>query len=115
MIGIGTGADWGLIAFVCLLAVLFGLGWNWITAWAERTGFIRGYVAFFVVAGVAVTLALGVPLAGIVPILIVAGMFVLTGTPMIVGSMIRHKREELRMLAALRREANGDESQTLAK
>ena len=88
MIGTSTGIDWGLIAFICLLAVLFGLGWNWLTAVAEKTGFIRGYTAFFVVGGVAGTIILAAFLVGIVAALIVAGMFVLTGTPMIVGSMI---------------------------
>ncbi len=109
MIGVTTGTNWGLIAFVCLVAILFGLGWNWLTAWAEKTGFIKGYTAFFVVGGVAVTVALAAFLVGIVAALIVAGMFVLTGTPMIVGSMIRHKRDELRMLEQMRLEArDGD-------
>lgn len=108
MIGVGIGTNAGTIAAVYMALALFGIGYNWLTAWAEQTGFIRGYTAFFVVGGVMVILALSAILVGLLDALIVAGAFVFAGTPMILGSMIRHKREELRMLEQLRREAEGD-------
>lgn len=104
--GCNAGAQMGLplLAVIYLALLLFGIGYNLLIAWAEKTGFIKGYTSLFVVAGVCVTVAatsvVDLPFA-----LITGGAFIASGTPMIVGSMIRHKREEIRQLEQLRKEA----------
>ncbi len=103
-----------VLAAIYLALLLFGIGYNWLTSQAERTRFIRGYTSLFVVGGVAVTIAatavVSLPFA-----LITAGAFVFSGTPMIVGSMIRHQRDELRQLAQAIEEArHGDTTTEMA-
>lgn len=99
-----TGATIALIAAIYLALLLFGVFYNWLTSQAERTGFIRGYTSLFVVGGVAVTVA-AMAVISLAFALITAGAFIFSGLPMIVGSMIRHKREELRQLEQAREEA----------
>lgn len=107
-----TGALCGQIAgnllpiliAIYLALFLFGLAYNYLTAISEKTGFIRGYTSLFVVGGVAVTVA-ATAVVSLAFALITAGAFVASGTPMIVGSMIRHKREELRQIQQAREEA----------
>ena len=109
-----TGGIIPILAAIYLALLLFGVGYNYLTAWAEKTGFIRGYTAFFVVGGVIVTLA-ATAVISLAFALVTAGAFVFSGMPMIVGSMIRHKREELRQLQRARQEArNGNPSQEVA-
>ncbi len=103
-----------ILAAIYLGLLLFGIGYNWLTSQAEKTGFIRGYTSLFVVGGVTVTIAatavVSLPFA-----LITAGAFVFSGTPMIVGSMIRHQRDELRQLARAIEEArHGDTPEEMA-
>ena len=110
-----TGNIMPIIAAIYLALLLFGIGYNYLTAQAERTGFIRGYTALFVVGGVAVTVA-ATAVVSLAFALITAGAFIASGTPMIVGSMIRHQREELHQLAQAIEEARrGDQDETLAQ
>jgi len=99
-----TGSTVPILLAIYLALLLFGIGYNLLTAWAEKTGFIKGYTSLFVVGGVAITV---VATAVISPAfaLVTAGAFIASGTPMIVGSMVRHKREELRQLEQAREEA----------
>lgn len=88
-----NGINPGLIGAIYLALVLFGIGYNWLTAKAESTRFIRGYTSLFVAGGVAVTVAT----MGFVSLhfaILTAGAFVASGVPMIIGEMIRHKRRE---------------------
>ena len=110
-----SGVTGGWLAAAYVGGLLFGIGWNAITDRAERSGFIRGYTALFVVGGVLITLALAALAAGLLPTLIIAGEFIFTGSPMIVGSMYRHRREEMALLRKLRQEArHGDSGETMA-
>jgi apolipoprotein N-acyltransferase len=110
MIGADFGRVSGEISIAALAAVyiaglVFGIGFNWMTDKATRSGFIRGYTALFVVVGVLITLALAAVVIGLLPALVVVGEFVFTGAPMILGEMVRHKREELALLRRERQEA----------
>jgi hypothetical protein len=103
-----------ILIAIYLALLLFGIAYNWLTAWSEKTGFIRGYTAFFVAGGVLVTLA---AMAVISPAfaLLTAMAFVFSGTPMIVGSMVRHKRNEIQELVQAIEEArHGDEDEEMA-
>jgi len=120
MIGAGCGSYVGItislpvLAAVYLALLLFGVGYNWLTSQAEKTGFIRGYTSLFVVGGVVVTLAASAVIS-LAFALVTAGAFVFSGAPMIVGSMIRHKREEMRQLQQAREEArHGNPSEEMA-
>ena len=102
------GINAGTIGAVYMTLVLFGVGYNALTAWAEKNDFMHGYTAFFVVGGVFVTVALtgffNLPFA-----ILVAGAFVASGTPMIIGSMVRHKLAERRQaLEQAKDEAHGN-------
>ena len=102
-----AGAMIPLLAAIYLALLLFGIAYNWLTSQAEKTGFIRGYTSLFVVGGVAVTLA-ATAVISLAFALITAGAFIASGIPMILGSMIRHKRRELRQLEQAREEARNE-------
>lgn len=89
-IGEESGINLGIFAAVILAAVLFGLAYNALVAWLERTGRDEGYTALLVVAGVGVTLGLSAFLIGLYPVLVVLAVFACTGTPMTIGSIYRH-------------------------
>lgn len=86
--------DFGLIAGIYMFLILFGIGYNALTAWMDRHGYMEGYTSLMVALGVLITLA---PLAIISwqGVLLVLGGFVASGLPMIIGSITRylHKRE----------------------
>lgn len=94
---IEIGADFGTILAVFLALVLFGIGYNSLVAWLERKGYTEGYLSLIVAFGVAVTLA-GVAILSIQAALITLGAFIASGTPMIIGSIVRYlrKREEMK-------------------
>ena len=91
------GADFGVILAVFLALVLFGIGYNALVAWLERKGYTEGYLSLIVAFGVTVTLA-GVAILSIHAALLTLGAFVASGTPMIIGSIVRYlrKREEMK-------------------
>jgi hypothetical protein len=81
------------LAAIYAAGLMFGIGYNILTAWARRVGLLKGRTSLFVVAGVVITIALtaviNLPFA-----LITAGEFIFTGTPMIVGDLWRAWRDE---------------------
>ncbi|MEZ0396804.1 MAG: hypothetical protein ABWK53_10305 [Anaerolineales bacterium] len=87
--------DSGVILAVFFGLMLFGIGYNALVAWLERKGYTEGFLSLVVALGVAVTLA-GVAVLSIQAALLTLGAFVASGTPMIVGSIVRYlqKREE---------------------
>jgi hypothetical protein len=99
-----TGNTVPILLAIYLALLLFGIGYNLLAAWAEKTGFIKGYTSLFVVGGVVITVA-ATALVNLTFALVTAGAFIASGTPMILGSMVRHKREELRQLEQAREEA----------
>lgn len=94
---IEIGADFGVISAVLMGLFLFGIGYNSLVAWLERKGYTEGYLSLIVAFGVAVTLA-GVAILSIQAALITLGAFIASGTPMIIGSIVRYlrKREEMK-------------------
>jgi hypothetical protein len=86
--------DYGVITAVLLGLLLFGIGYNALVAWLERRGYAEGFLSLIVAFGVAVTLA-GVAILSIPAALLTLLAFIATGTPMIVGSIVRyiHRRE----------------------
>lgn len=87
--------DYGVISAVFLGLLLFGIGYNALVAWMERRGYTEGYLSLIVAFGVAMTL-IGVAVLSIQAALLSLGAFFATGTPMILGSIVRylHKRDE---------------------
>ena len=109
-----TGNIVPIIIAIYLAMLLFGITYNCLTGQAEKTGFIKGYTSLFVVGGVAVTVA-ATAVISLAFALITAGAFIASGTPMIVGSMVRHKRDEMRQLQQAREEArHGDTGEEMA-
>jgi hypothetical protein len=73
-----------------VLLALFGLGYNALTEYLEKSGRSRGFVSLLVAAGSAVTILASGFLIGWIPALIVLACFGASGLPMIVGSVIRY-------------------------
>jgi hypothetical protein len=94
---IEIGADFGTILAVLMGLFLFGIGYNSVAAWLERRGYTEGYLSLIVAFGVFVTLC-GVAILSIHAALITLGAFIASGTPMIIGSIVRYlrKREEMK-------------------
>jgi hypothetical protein len=82
-------------AAVAVLATLalFGLGYNALVAEIGRHVPDHGYTAYLVAIGVVATLAGAALLIGLDSAIVVAGCFVASGLPMIVGSMARSLRQ----------------------
>ena len=99
---------------VALLAVelSFGVAFNWFMAVSERRGWSEGYLSLYAAVGVAVTLAVILPVLGWRNAALVAGAFTASGLPMAVGSIIRtieaRRREERAIIEALREAQDGD-------
>src|SRR5512139_4211041 len=106
MNGLSPAIDWRLIG-VTLMA-LFMFGWAFDALVTHLGDKKEGYTSLLVVGGVLATL-LGVALISWQCALLTLAMFTASGTPMIIGEVIRaiHKREQV--LAALRKEIGGDE------
>lgn len=83
------GTNSGTILAVYLALLLFGMGFNWLVAWAETKKYMEGYTAFAVVAGVGITLAVTAIFSPIYA-LITLGAFAASGLPMVAGSIYRH-------------------------
>lgn len=74
--------------------LLFGIAFNWFIGIAEQRGWTEGYLSFFVAGGSAVTIG-GIWLLNHQAGAMALTCFVLSGLPMMIGSMARHmqKRE----------------------
>lgn len=92
---IAIGSDSGTILAVFLGLVIFGIIYNELVAWMERRGYTEGFLSLIVALGVFVTLV-GVAVVSIPAALITLGAFIASGSPMIIGSIVRYvrKREE---------------------
>ena len=118
--GSGSGLEWGLfggvLAITYLTLILFGTAYNTLVTWFERKGYMEGYVSLSVVAGVMITLGLllipQMILSIWIPInlpawgwgLITLGGFGASGTPMVIGSIIRYLKARSAGMAAMKRE-----------
>lgn len=83
------GNDLGTISAVFLGLVLFGIGYNALIAWAEKQGYMEGFVSFTVVLGVMVTLG-GMAILDYQGALLCLCCFAASGFPMIIGSISRY-------------------------
>ncbi len=81
-----------VVAVVVVGLVLFGVLYDRFVGWLERSGHDRGYTAFLVVIGTAVTLAAAMPLVGVRAVMWLVVCFGASGLPMIVGSWARASR-----------------------
>lgn len=84
-IGVSSGTIlaliWGL--------VLFGMIYNMLIGWAARHGYTEGYLSLVVATGVSITL-IAVSLVDLQAALLTLIAFIASGTPMIIGSMVRY-------------------------
>ena len=82
------------LALIYLALVLFGVGYNALVAWMERKKLVEGYMSDVVAVGVALTILPFALLPGEYRAwqvaLMIAGGFVASGLPMMIGSRIRH-------------------------
>lgn len=75
---------------VCAALLGFGLAYNSLVAWLERTRRDEGYTSIMVIAGSAVTIAASALLNGTQAALNTLACFAASGAPMALGSMWRH-------------------------
>lgn len=85
---------------------LFGVVYDQVVSWLERTNRQRGFVSLLVVAGVAVTVGASIPLIGLQHAEMLLALFAASGLPMVSGSIWRHMQ---------RRAAEEAQAQELAK
>jgi len=84
---------------ILLALVTFGIGYNHWVEHLEHNGHDRGYMGLIVAAGCTITLAgaaLDTNYAGLDPIAWVFVCFAASGTPMVIGSIVRHCRARAR-------------------
>ena len=99
MNGNESGWNWALIGLVGVLLVLFGAAYNRLVDWMERRNYHEGFLSLIVAAGVGITL-LFVAVVDWRAALLTLAAFVCSGTPMIVGSILRYvRRREAEQLA----------------
>lgn len=99
-----------VIAVICLL-ILFGIGYNHFEEWAERRGYTEGYLSLVVALGVLGTL-IALAILSWQSALLALICFIASGTPMIIGSIIRYLK--LRE-AAIERMKNERQAARMAK
>jgi Tfp pilus assembly protein PilX len=78
---------------VLLILALFGVGYNSLVGYLERSRLSQAYTAYLVVLGVLVTLGGAAFLIGPLPALVVLACFAVSGLPMVVGSSLRSALE----------------------
>jgi hypothetical protein len=77
------------LALALVVDVAFGVLFNrWVAQHQTRNGGV--YTAFYVVAGVGLTLMTAVLVVGLQDAMLVALLFAASGLPMVIGSMQRH-------------------------
>jgi len=84
--------DFGATTYLItsLALVVFGILYDQLVSWLERQGWSRGGTSLLVVCGTLVTLAAASVVIGIDDVLLMLGLFAASGTPMIVGSLVRY-------------------------
>jgi uncharacterized membrane protein YhhN len=114
------GMKMELLVIVFLVLFIFGIGYNGLVAWIEARRYNQGYVCLLVAIGVMATLA-GLAVLDIKAAMLATGCFVASGTPMMVGSILRYwrereKAERYRILRAenVLQEELGAETETVA-
>lgn len=106
MNGLSAAIDWRLIGVTLMGLFMFGWAFN---ALVNGLGDLKeGYTSLLVVGGVLITL-LGVALISWQCALLTLAMFAASGTPMIIGEVIRSVRRREEVLKALR-EGRNDEA-----
>lgn len=99
----------GEVSAVFMALVLFGIAYNALVGWLERRGYTEGYLSLIVAFGVAATLG-GAAILSIPAALLTLGAFVASGTPMIVGSIIRYLRARDEMKRSILAEIGDDQT-----
>jgi len=100
-----SAIDWRLIGAVLAGLVLFGTSYNaWMTQLADRK---EGYVALLVAGGVAMTLA-GVAFLDLRAALLALVCFAASGTPMIIGDILRYVDRRETAKREMRREMDDE-------
>jgi predicted tellurium resistance membrane protein TerC len=108
--------NFGQLSGIFFGLVLLGIGYNLLTAWLERHGYMDGITSLVVALGVALTITpfavISLPVA-----LMIAGGFVASGLPMMIGSISRYikQRDQARKLLAERYERYGINAERVAK
>lgn len=121
--GLSSGIEWGLFGGVLtityLILLIFGIAYNALVAWLERKQYMEGYISLSVVAGVLITLGvllipqmiLSIYMPLQLPVwgwgLITLGGFCASGTPMIIGSIIRYLQTRAISINAMKNEISG--------
>lgn len=87
-----------------VLLILFVFGWLFdaTVAWLHERDWSRGYTAFLVVFGVGITIVGIGTLLGVEVGLVVFFCFCASGTPMIIGDVVRHLKDRSQADAELR-------------
>lgn len=95
-IGEQFGVNSGLIGAVSIASILFGIIYAVTIHLLREYGWLKGYTAFAVVAGVITTVTLSAFIIGLKAALIVVLFFICTGTPMILGDIYQNRLEAKR-------------------
>ena len=85
-----------LLAIVFLILFIFGIGYNATVAWIEAKRYNQGYVCLLVAIGVMATL-IGLAVLDLKAAILGLGCFLASGTPMMVGSIVRYWKEREKM------------------
>lgn len=94
-----------LLAAICASLVTFGIGYNYLVARLEDRGRDRGYMGFIVALGCLITVAGAGLIIDLEHTVIVLICFAASGTPMIIGSIVRHIHQRERDEALYRESA----------
>ena len=96
--------------------ILLGIGYNLLTAWLERHGYMDGITSLVVALGVALTIT-PFTMISLPFVLMIAGGFIASGLPMIIGSLSRYlkQRDQARKLLAERYDRYGVNTERVAK
>lgn len=100
------GADFDRFLLVIGALFVFGIVYAWFTEYSTRRGWLDGYTAFYVVAGVLITqlARLALPYSDLVAenLLIILSCYAASGLPMIAADVARHLRQRESLLQAVR-------------
>lgn len=92
---------------ILFLLFVFGVIYNAAVSYLERRGWERGITALLVAFGSSVTLAPVIYLANFQSFADIIGLFVASGTPMIIGSLYRYLKEREAENEAIKKAAQG--------
>ncbi len=109
---IKLAVSWQTFALVAIILIIAGIAYNRLVDWLQDRH--EGYTSLLVAAGVIMTLVAFAIVQGIGPAIIVAALFICSGTPMIAGEVMReiHKRHAARLLVQKEAERLAWENET---